>query len=67
VTKETQPDDIAGMNAARGVITMVGGLTSHAAVVARGMDRACIVGVGQDVESFKDIEVLSMDGSTGRI
>jgi pyruvate,phosphate dikinase len=67
VTQETTPDDITGMKAARGVITMVGGLTSHAAVVARGMDRACIVGVGQSVESFKDVEVLSMDGATGRI
>lgn len=67
ITHETTPDDIAGMYAAKGVITMVGGLTSHAAVVARGMDRACIVGVGQDVESFKDVEVVSMDGATGRI
>jgi phosphoenolpyruvate synthase/pyruvate phosphate dikinase len=67
VTHETTPDDIAGMKAAVGIVTMNGGMTSHAAVVARGMDRACIVGVGQSVESFKDIEVLSLDGATGRI
>ena len=67
VTHETTPDDIAGMAKAKGVVTMVGGLTSHAAVVARAMDRACIVGVGQSIESFKDIEVLSLDGATGRI
>lgn len=67
VTHETTPDDIAGMKAAVGIVTMNGGMTSHAAVVARGMDRVCIVGVGQSVESFKDIEVLSLDGATGRI
>ena len=67
VTKETTPEDIAGMAAAVGVITMEGGMTSHAAVVARPMNRACIVGVGQNIESFKDVEVLSLDGATGRI
>ena len=67
VRKETTPDDIAGMFAAKGVVTMVGGLTSHAAINARAMDRACIVGVGSTVEAFKDIEMLSLDGATGRI
>jgi len=67
ITAETTPDDIEGMHAAAGVITMVGGLTSHAAVVARGFDRACIVGVGQSVDAFKDVETVSMDGTTGRI
>lgn len=67
VSHETTPDDITGMKAAVGVVTMVGGLTSHAAVVARGMDRTCIVGVGQSIEAFKDVEVLSLDGATGRI
>lgn len=67
VTEETTPDDIAGMFAAVGVVTMKGGMTSHAAVNARAMDRACVVGVGQTVEAFKDIEVLSLDGATGRI
>lgn len=67
VTAETTPDDIAGMYAAVGVVTMVGGLTCHAAVVARFMNRACIVGVGQSIEAFKEIDVLSLDGATGRI
>lgn len=67
VTHETTPDDIAGMYAAAGVITMVGGLTSHAAVVARSMNRAAIVGVGQDVKVFNEVDVISMDGATGRI
>ncbi len=67
VTHETTPDDITGMKVARGIITMVGGVTSHAAVVATGMNRPCIVGVGQNIESFKDIEVISMDGGSGRI
>lgn len=67
VSEETTPDDVAGMKAAVGVVTMKGGLTSHAAVVARAMNRACIVGVGAPVESFKDVEVLSLDGKTGRI
>lgn len=67
VTHETTPDDIAGMAKAKGVVTMVGGLTCHAAVVARAMDRACIVGVGASLEAFKDVEVLSLDGATGRI
>lgn len=44
ITKETNPDDIAGMNAAVGILTATGGLTSHAAVVARGMNKACVVG-----------------------
>ena len=67
VTDETTPDDVAGMKAAVGIVTMKGGLTSHAAVVARAMNRACIVGVGVSVESFKDVETLSLDGKTGRI
>lgn len=67
VTKETTPDDIAGMAAAVGVITMAGGMTCHAAVNARPMNRACVVGVGAPIEAFKDIEVLSLDGGTGRI
>lgn len=67
VTHETTPEDIAGMKKAKGIITMVGGMTSHAAVVARGMDRACVVGVGATLESFKDADVVSLDGATGRI
>jgi pyruvate,orthophosphate dikinase len=67
VTHETTPEDIAGMKKAKGIITMVGGMTSHAAVVARGMDRACVVGVGATLESFKDADVVTLDGATGRI
>ena len=44
VTKETDPDDIGGMNASVGILTATGGLTSHAAVVARGMNKSCVVG-----------------------
>src|SRR6185312_14427436 len=43
---ETSPEDIHGMNAARGIVTSRGGMTSHAAVVARGMGRACVAGAG---------------------
>lgn len=67
ITQETTPDDIGGMYAARGVITMVGGLTSHAAVVARSMDRACICGVGADLDAFKAASIVTLDGATGRI
>jgi phosphoenolpyruvate synthase/pyruvate phosphate dikinase len=66
ITKETTPDDIAGMMAAVGVITMEGGSTSHAAVVARGMNKPCITGVGSTVLKFK-VGTVSMDGATGRI
>ena len=44
--KETTPDDIHGMDVAKGILTAVGGKSSHAAVVARGMGRPCIVGAG---------------------
>src|SRR3970282_119089 len=44
VRKETVPDDIEGMNAARGILTARGGMTSHAAVVARGMGKCCVAG-----------------------
>lgn len=67
VTKETTPDDIAGMVAAKGVITMQGGSTSHAAVVARGMNKPCIVGVGESLAKFKEGKTVSIDGATGRI
>ena len=66
ITKETTPEDIAGMNAAVGVITMEGGATAHAAVVARAMNKPCITGVGQSPELFQQ-EIISMCGATGRI
>jgi pyruvate,phosphate dikinase len=67
ITKETTPDDISGMLAAKGVITMEGGLTSHAAVVARGENKPCITGLGADVNLFEGVSVVTMDGATGRI
>ena len=67
ITKETTPDDIAGMLASVGVVTMEGGLTSHAAVVARGENKPCITGVGAHTADFKKAKVVSMDGATGRI
>ena len=79
VRLETSPEDIAGMAAAEGILTARGGMTSHAAVVARGMGKICVVGCSDltvDYENrilrFKDQEILegqplSIDGSTGEI
>jgi pyruvate,orthophosphate dikinase len=79
VRPETSPEDIAGMYAAKGILTSVGGLTSHAAVVARGMGRACIVGakdvvIDMDRRMFqagnafvREGETISIDGGTGEV
>jgi pyruvate,orthophosphate dikinase len=72
VREETCPDDIAGMIAAKGVLTMTGGATSHAAVVARAMDKPCVVGLGVTEKKmyesmFKEGMVISIDGATGRV
>jgi pyruvate, orthophosphate dikinase len=79
VRKETSPDDIAGMNAAEGILTATGGRTSHAAVVARQMGRPCVSGVSaiRFFEEEKKIEikgkkyaegdVLTIDGTTGAV
>lgn len=67
ITKETTPDDIGGMLASAGVITMEGGLTSHAAVVARGENKPCITGVGATVDAFTEATKVSMCGATGRV
>lgn len=80
VTDETDPDDIAGMNAAVGILTATGGLTSHAAVVARGMNKACVVGAsslkvsggvafvsGSGISSFTSGQKITIDGSTGNV
>jgi len=79
VRKETTPDDIHGMDAAQGILTATGGMTSHAAVVARGMGKPCVSGAGMirvddktrrmTVESkvVKEGDWLSLDGSTGRV
>ena len=80
VRRETNPDDLGGMVASRGVLTSRGGKTSHAAVVARGMGRTCVVGVEAlrvdpaqrvvttpDGGRFAEGDVISIDGSTGEV
>ncbi len=80
VRKETNPDDLRGMVAAKGILTSRGGKTSHAAVVARGMGRTCVCGVeALDVNSKKkrakvrggdpirEGDVISIDGTTGEV
>ncbi|HET7433116.1 MAG TPA: pyruvate, phosphate dikinase [Thermoanaerobaculia bacterium] len=77
---ETSPEDISGMHSAAGILTTRGGLTSHAAVVARGMGRPCVVGAGQlkvdysrgelkseGHEPLEEGDWVSIDGSTGEI
>ena len=76
---ETSPEDIHGMHAAQGILTTRGGMTSHAAVVARGMGRPCISGAGSiridyDSESFyvddkvfRAGDIITIDGTTGSI
>ena len=54
---ETSPDDIHGMHAAKGILTSRGGMTSHAAVVARGMGKACVCGAGDLVISYAEKDV----------
>jgi len=79
VRRETSPEDIHGMHAAQGILTSTGGMTSHAAVVARGMGRPCVAGAG-DVRidaaagtlvvrgvTVKNGETITLDGSTGEI
>ena len=77
--QETSPEDIEGMVAARGIITARGGMTSHAAVVARGMGRCCVAGCGEaridehsktfilGGKTFKEGDYISLDGSTGKV
>ncbi|RYY42891.1 MAG: pyruvate, phosphate dikinase, partial [Sphingomonadales bacterium] len=79
VRTETSPEDIHGMHAAKGVLTARGGMTSHAAVVARGMGRPCVSGAGMlsiDVKArvmrvgdrvVKEGEILTLDGTTGEV
>ncbi|MBE7018084.1 MAG: pyruvate, phosphate dikinase [Ruminococcaceae bacterium] len=79
VRLETSPEDIEGMKAAQGILTVRGGMTSHAAVVARGMGKCCVSGcsaIKMDEEAkkfelsgkvFSEGDWLSIDGSTGRI
>jgi len=80
VRLETSPEDIEGMNVSQGILTARGGMTSHAAVVARGMGRCCVAGCGEirineEEKYFKDKEGniyregdwISLDGSTGNV
>ncbi len=79
VRLETSPEDITGMKAAQGILTVRGGMTSHAAVVARGMGKCCVSGCGDiamDEENkkftlagktFHEGDFISIDGSTGNI
>ena len=79
VRLETSPEDITGMKAAQGILTVRGGMTSHAAVVARGMGKCCVSGCGEiamDEENkkftlagktYNEGDAISIDGSTGKI
>ncbi len=79
VRDETSPEDIHGMHAAKAIVTARGGMTSHAAVVARGMGRPCVSGAGEMQiysdrgefvsrgQTFRHGEVITLDGSTGEI
>lgn len=79
VRVETSPDDIRGMNVAQGILTSRGGMTSHAAVVARGMGTACVAGCGDIAVSYKKElftageavvkqgDFITLDGSTGEV
>lgn len=68
VTKETDPNDIAGMYASVGILTATGGLTSHAAVVARGMNKSCVVGcTSLSPIPFSNGTKITIDGATGNV
>jgi pyruvate,orthophosphate dikinase len=79
VRKETNPEDIEGMHSAVGILTSTGGMTSHAAVVARGWGRCCVAGAGQiqidekgrkikvGNKTYTHKDTLSIDGSTGEV
>ncbi|MBD1137585.1 pyruvate, phosphate dikinase [Pelagibacterales bacterium SAG-MED43] len=79
VRVETSPEDIQGMHAAKGILTARGGMTSHAAVVARGMGRPCVSGSSEininyerkifktPDQEIKEGDIITIDGSTGRI
>lgn len=76
---ETSPEDLRGMNVAEGILTARGGMTSHAAVVARGMGKCCVSGAGSvtidykkktltaDGHTYKEGDFISLDGSTGKV
>ena len=77
VRRETSPEDIGGMNAAEGILTSTGGMTSHAAVVARGMGKPCVAGCKAavvteggltiDGVTYREGDAITIDGSTGEV
>ena len=79
VRAETTPEDIHGMEVAKGILTSRGGMTSHAAVVTRGMGKCCVAGAGDITvdekkremrvkgQTFKEGDWISLDGTTGRV
>jgi pyruvate, orthophosphate dikinase len=79
VRSETSPEDIAGMNVAAGILTSRGGMTSHAALVTRGMGKCCVAGAGDVTideknkemrvqgKTFEEGDWISLDGTTGRV
>lgn len=79
VRKETSPEDVSGMHIAEGILTSTGGMTSHAAVVARGWGKCCVAGAGEiqidevnriisvGGRTFGEQDVISIDGSTGEV
>jgi len=79
VRNETSPEDVDGMNAAQGILTSTGGMTSHAAVVARGWGKCCVAGAGAvqidekkrkikvGGRTFGEKDVISLDGTTGEV
>ncbi len=79
VRKDTSPEDVSGMHAAVGILTSTGGMTSHAAVVARGWGKCCVAGAGEiDIDeknrtvsingrTFGPNDTLSLDGTTGEV
>jgi len=79
VRKETSPEDVDGMHSAAGILTSTGGMTSHAAVVARGWGKCCVAGAGSvqidekgrkikvNGKTFTHKDVISIDGSTGEV
>ena len=79
VRKETSPEDVDGMHSAAGILTSTGGMTSHAAVVARGWGKCCVAGAGEiqidlaaghftvDGRTYTRTDTISIDGSTGEV
>ncbi|AEI13783.1 pyruvate, phosphate dikinase [Flexistipes sinusarabici DSM 4947] len=79
VRNETSPEDIGGMDAAEGILTATGGMTSHAAVVARGMGKCCVAGCGAlkidekskkivvDNETVRENDIITINGTTGEV